>query len=84
MNAINHRLKSQRGKTATNISINAALLAEAKELGVNISQACESGLARELKSVREVKWKRENESTMQAWNDWTEKNGIPLVEYRRF
>jgi antitoxin CcdA len=84
MNAINHRLKSPRGKTATNISLNAAMLAEAKELGVNISQACEAGLSRELKSVRETKWKNENKATMQAWNEWTEKNGIPLAEHRRF
>jgi antitoxin CcdA len=84
MNAVNHRLKSPRGKTATNISLNAAMIAEAKELGINISQACEAGLVMELKSVRESKWKSENEATMRAWNDWTEKNGIPLAEHRRF
>lgn len=84
MNALNHKLKSPRGKTATNISLNAAMLAEAKELGVNISQACEAGLAKELKSVREAKWKSENKAAMQAWNEWTEKNGIPLAEHRRF
>ena len=84
MNAFHHSLKSSGGKKAANISLDAAVLIEAKALGINISQACEAGLAKEVKAVREAKWKRENESTIEAWNEWTAKNGIPLTEYRQF
>ncbi|MBL0922916.1 MAG: type II toxin-antitoxin system CcdA family antitoxin [Sphingomonadaceae bacterium] len=84
VNAISHKPKSPRGKTATNKSLNAAMLAEAKGLGIDISQTCESGLARELKSVREARWKSENRASIQAWNEWTEKQGIRVAEYRRF
>ena len=84
MNAIHHRRKSPRGKKAANISLDAAMIVEAKELGINISQACAAGLAKELKTAREAKWKKENEGTVQAWNEWTAQNGIPLSEYRQF
>lgn len=28
------------------------------------------------------KWMEENAEAMQAWNDWVEKNGLPLAKYR--
>lgn len=84
MNVIHHSLKSAQGKKAANISIDVGILSEAKALGINVSQACEAGLAKEVKTVREAKWKRENESTIQEWNEWVAKNGIPLSEYRQF
>ena len=84
MNIVHHSLKSAQGKKAANISLDAAILREAKALGINVSQACETGLAKEVKAVREAKWKHENESTIQEWNEWVAKNGIPLSEYRQF
>ncbi len=84
MNAIHHRAKSSGGKRPTNISLDIAMLADAKDHGINISQACEAGLAMELKAVRDAKWKAENKATMQQWNDWIAKNGIPLSEHRQF
>lgn len=47
------------GRRAVNLSLDAALVKEAKALGVNLSQACERGLARELKAAREARWKEE-------------------------
>ena len=36
------------------------LVADAKELGINVSRACEEGLAREVKAERERRWQDEN------------------------
>jgi antitoxin CcdA len=75
---------TQSRKRATNVSLSAHLLDEAKELGVTVSQACEKGLVVELKKAREAKWLLENRGAMESWNDWVETNGLPLAEYRQF
>jgi antitoxin CcdA len=38
-----------RRRKATNLSLDEKLVAEAKELGVNLSRACEAGLAAETR-----------------------------------
>lgn len=71
-------------RRATNITLDASLIAEAKAAGINISQACENGLTRELKAAREAQWLAENKAALEGWNTWVEENGIPLEEYRMF
>ena len=39
-------------KRATNVSLNVDLLEKAKALGINVSQACERGLAQEVARLR--------------------------------
>lgn len=71
-------------KRATNLSLNPDLVNEARRLEVNISEACERGLADEVKKARESKWLEENLPALEAWNKWVRDNGIPYAEYRRF
>lgn len=71
-------------KKATNISLSADLIAEAKALGINISQACERGLAAELAEVRAARWRAESAGAIGAWNDFVERDGLPLAPYRQF
>ena len=73
-----------RVRRATNISLDADDVAEAKALGINVSKACEAGLRSELKRVRDAKWIEENRLAMEAWNAWTEIHGLPLAKYRLF
>lgn len=68
------------GKKATNLSLDQALLKDARELGVNISQAAEQGLRDALRKA----WIEENRESMAAWGKWVEKNGLPLEKYRMF
>jgi antitoxin CcdA len=75
---------TQSRKRATNVSISAHLLDEAKELGVTVSQACEKGLVVELKKAREAKWLAENREAIESSNAWVEKHGLPLAQYRQF
>lgn len=71
-------------RKATNVALDAKLVADAKAEGINLSRACEAGLAAELKKVREQRWLEENREAIAAWNEWTEKNGLILGEYRQF
>jgi antitoxin CcdA len=46
-------LKSSRRKRPTKVTLNAELLLEAKRLGINVSAACERGLAERVHQQRE-------------------------------
>lgn len=68
----------------TNLSIDARLVADAKELGINVSRASEEGVARELKAERERRWLDENKEAIAAYNEWVKNNELPLAKYRQF
>ncbi len=72
------------GKKATNVSLDQALLRDAKALGVNVSQAAEKGLDAEVRRAKGEAWQRENAAAMEAWGKWVEENGLPLEKYRMF
>ena len=60
---------SSSSRRATNVTLPEALLREAREMGVNVSQACEHGLAAEVAALRRQRWLGENGAAMQAWNE---------------
>jgi len=59
-------------------------LSEARDLGVNLSRACEEGLASEVRRGRAKRWQEENADGFVAWNAYVEQNGVPLGRYRKF
>lgn len=71
-------------RRATNVSLDQSLVEAARELDINLSRACEQGLAREIKAVREARWLEENAEAIKSYNDYVEKHGVLLAEYRRF
>ncbi len=71
-------------RRATNVTLPDALLREARELGINVSQACERGLSAEVAGTRAERWVEENRAAMDAWNDHVERDGLPLAEFRQF
>jgi len=73
-----------RARRATNVSLDAALLEEAKVLDINISRACEQGLADRIAELRAERWRTENADALTSSNGYVEKNGLPLARYRRF
>lgn len=68
----------------TNVSLAADLIEEAKQLNINISQACERGLTAEVKKAREDKWIEDNWEAIQSSNAYIRKHGLPLAKYRLF
>lgn len=71
-------------RRATNVSLPEPLVAEAKALGVSLSQSCEAGLAAAVKKARGEKWLEENRAALESNHAWIEKNGLPLERYRLF
>jgi antitoxin CcdA len=68
----------------TNVSLDGNLLTAAKELGINVSRACEQGLSEQIAKARSEQWLEENREALQSWNDYVDKHGLPLARYRQF
>jgi antitoxin CcdA len=79
-----HEQISRSKRRTVNLYLDALLVEEAKALGMNISRACDGALRMAIKSEREARWKAENADAIQSFNDYVEKNGIPLSQYRQF
>jgi antitoxin CcdA len=71
-------------RRATNVSLRADLTEEARRLELNISQACEEGLAASVKRAREAEWLDQNRAAIESSNQWVEKHGLPLARFRPF
>lgn len=71
-------------RRATNVSLDQSLVDAARELDINLSRACEQGLAREIKAIREARWLEENAEAIESSNRYVEKHGLPLAKYRLF
>jgi antitoxin CcdA len=63
-------------KQATNLSVNAALLKEARELGVNLSGVLEDALAEVVRRRRAEAWLEQNRAAIDAYNDHVERRGV--------
>ncbi len=71
-------------KKATNITLSADVLSEAKALGINLSQACDQYLRKLVRQERERRWLEENAEFIAAYNRSVETEGLPLDEWRSF
>jgi antitoxin CcdA len=78
------RISAQPQRKPTNLSIDASLLAEAKELDVNISRAAEEGIAKAVADEKARLWLEENKEALESSNRYVEKHGLPLARYRLF
>jgi antitoxin CcdA len=72
------------GKKRTNLSINEALLLEAKSLDINISGAAEAGIQKALIEYKKALWLRENQAAIESSNNYVSENGLPLYQFRNF
>ncbi|HWL79651.1 MAG TPA: type II toxin-antitoxin system CcdA family antitoxin [Roseomonas sp.] len=73
-----------RPRRAVNVTLPLALVAEAKEAGVNVSRACQAGLEAALREHRRAKWVEEHRDAFAFWNAKEEAEGLPLAQYRSF
>jgi antitoxin CcdA len=81
---MNRPSKFPASKKATNVSLPVDLVAQAKELGINVSQACEAGLAETVRKTKSQKWLEENKEALEWSNEYVRKHGLPLARYRMF
>ena len=68
----------------TNLSLDAHLVAEAKDLEINISRVAEEGIAKAVAEEKARLWKIENREAIEGLNAYVEEHGLPLAEFRQF
>jgi len=71
-------------RKSTNLTLDARLVAEAKNLDINISRVAEKSIADAVAEEKARLWKIENREVIEAWNEYVERNGLPLAKYRQF
>ena len=75
---------STRTRKPTNVSLAPELVAEARELGVNLSHAAEVGIADAVARRRQERWLKENLEALESSNTFVEEHGLPLEHHRLF
>jgi len=71
-------------RKAVNLSLDAALVKEARAFGINISRACEEGLRTAVGAAKAERWREENRDAIASWNAWTRDNPLPLEDAALF
>ena len=68
----------------TNLSLDPALLSEAKALKINLSRAAEDGVRQAVAQARAAEWKAQNAQALESSNAYVAAQGLPLDRFRRF
>ena len=71
-------------KKAVNLSIDSALLREARECDINLSATLERALSDALRQQRRERWLAENRPGIAAYNEQVEANGAFADTLRTF
>jgi antitoxin CcdA len=77
-------IRQGTARKPTNVTLPEPLLRDARALGINLSQACERGLAAAVAEARASQWLDENRPALEAWNDDVAEHGVPLGRFRQF
>jgi antitoxin CcdA len=67
-------------KQRTNITLTAANLAAARELGLNVSAISDAAVAEAVRAAKAEAWARENAEAIAERRAWIEANGTPLAD----
>jgi antitoxin CcdA len=73
-----------RTRVRTNVTVDAALLAEAKALGISLSGTLDEALRDKLRAARREAYLRENAEAYAAARERFEEHGLPFADDRRF
>jgi antitoxin CcdA len=71
-------------KKPTNVSVNADLLRQARDLNINLSQALEERLIERILTERQRRWRDENKVAIEAYNRRVELEGVFGDDLRQF
>lgn len=71
-------------RKATNVTLSADVLAEAKALGINISKSCDDFLRDLVARERASRWRGDHAEFIAAYNRTIETEGLPLDQWRSF
>ena len=77
-------MNTQNRRKPTNLSLDDALLSEARALEVNLSRAAEDGIRAEVRRAQAQHWHQENAEALASSNAHVDEHGLPLSKYRQF
>lgn len=77
-------LRPKAPRQRANLTLRPEYVAEAREFGINLSEACERGLVAAIAEVRSARWLTEHREALDSSNAWVEANGLPLAGKRLF
>lgn len=69
-------------RKSTSLSLDRALLDEAKRYGLNVSREAEAGVLAAVRRERAARWADENRDWVEAFNRYVDEHGVPLGRYR--
>ena len=70
------RMRRAPARKPTNVTLNADLVREARELGLNLSRELEEQLEKLVRMRRADKWRDENKKAIEAYSKFFDKHGI--------
>lgn len=71
-------------KAKLNLTIDPEVAAEARALGINMSDVAEKAIAGASKAERNRRWVEENRAALDAYAAEVERDGVLLAKYRTF
>ncbi len=71
-------------RKATNLSLDQAVIADARELGLNVSKIAEEGLKKAIAARRAELWLEENREAIEENNRYFAEHGLPFAELRKY
>ena len=73
-------LQTSTEKQRTNVTLTAANLAAARELGLNVSAISDAALSEAVRAARARAWAEENAEAISERRAWIETHGTPLAD----
>ncbi len=71
-------------RNKVNLSIEEAVLREARALGINMSRVAEAAIADAARIERNRRWREENRAALDAYAREVARDGLPLARFRSF
>ncbi|MBS0850139.1 type II toxin-antitoxin system CcdA family antitoxin [Citrobacter sp. JGM124] len=73
-----------RHKKTVSVTLEPALLRQAREAGINLSATLATALRHEIRESESERWKRANRKALQELNRITDEHGLLSDDYRTF
>ncbi|EBG8060669.1 antitoxin [Salmonella enterica subsp. enterica] len=75
---------SVRHKKTVSVTLEPALLQQARDAGINLSAVLTAALKEEISATGVERWKAENRAGLQEFNRITDEHGLLSDDYRTF
>lgn len=80
----NSQVRERAAKRATNLTLSVDALEAARELGINVSQVCDSHLREFVRREQARRWHEKYAGYIDAYNQTLEAEGLPLESWKSF